>query len=162
MKSLKKSRRDFLHKSLKFLPCSISALIILNHKFSDYLYASTIEPDGISNIRSGNKKESQEMKIKITVLRKMLNKDFAEKYCQETVTHCPVFKEGQELIYNHFGDGNKPVGFCEHAWNDIYPTVMTLASKGTYAGWMKNDGENIVCCTDGIRPVVFKVERLNQ
>ena len=162
MNSLKNSRRDFIHKSLKYLPCSITALIILNSKFTNILRASTVEKDETSKNHSGNKKENQQMKIKITVLRKMLNKDFAEKYCQEPVTHCPVFKEGQELIYNHFGDGNKPVGFCEHAWNDIYPTVMTLASKGTYVGWMKEDGENIVCCTDGIRPVVFKVERFDK
>lgn len=102
------------------------------------------------------------MKCKITVLRKMFNGDFAEKYCQESVTKCPVFQEGQEFIYSHLEDGNKPTGFCEHAWNDIYSTVMTLAQKGTYLGWMKEKGTNIVCCTDGIRPVVFKIERIQE
>lgn len=85
--------------------------------------------------------------------------DLSKEFCQEAATPCPVFTEGQEFIYNHSGDGNKPTGFCEHAWNDIYPTVMTLAHKGTFLGWMKKDGISIVCCTDGIRPVVFKVER---
>jgi len=26
--------------------------------------------------------------------------------------------------------------------------------------WMKKDGTNIVCCTDGMSPVVFKLERI--
>ena len=100
------------------------------------------------------------MKCKITVLRTMLNEDFAERYCQEPVSKCPVFQEGDEFIYNHSEEGNKPEGFCEHAWHDIYGTVMTLSSEGTYLGWMKERGNNIVCCTDGIRPVIFKVERI--
>ncbi len=160
MNSLKNSRRDFLHRILKRLPVSISALFFLNGMFPTVSYASNAATDKILDNHDSKKKENQPMKVKITVLRKMLNKDFAEEYCQERVTHCPVFYEGQEFIYNHSGDGNKPVNFCEHAWNDIYSTVITLASKGTYIGWMKTDGENIVCCTDGIRPVVFKVARV--
>ena len=101
------------------------------------------------------------VKCKIIVLRRMFNEDFAGEYCQEKVTPCSVFTEGQEFIYDHHGDGNKPENFCEHAWNDIYGIVLTLASKGTFLGWMKEDGTIIVCCTDGIRPVVFKVERID-
>lgn len=101
------------------------------------------------------------LKCKITVLRKMFNQDIAEKFCQGKVTPCPVFREGQEFIYDHSGDGNKPANFCEHAWNDIYTTVMTLAQNGTFRGWMKEDGVNIACCTDGTRPVVFKIERIS-
>ena len=89
----------------------------------------------------------------------MFNQDFSKEFCREPVTPCPVFTEGQEFIYDHSGDGNKPTGFCEQAWNDIYPKGMTLAHKGTFLGWMKEDGISIVCCTDGIRPVVFKIER---
>ena len=90
----------------------------------------------------------------------MFNKDFAEKYCREKTDLCPVFSDGQVYIYDHYGDGNKPNGFCEHAWHDIYQTVMVLACKGTMKGWMKEENANIVCCTDGIRPVVFKIERI--
>ena len=100
------------------------------------------------------------VKCKITVLKRMFNKDLAEEYCQDEVTPCPLHTKGQEFIYDHFGDGNKPKDFCEYAWNGIYLTVITLASKGTFSGWMKKDGINIVCCNDGIRPVVFKVERI--
>ncbi len=101
------------------------------------------------------------MKCKITVLRKMYNKDFADKYCEYDTLPCPVFKEGQIFIYEHYGDGNKPEGFCEHAWNDIYNNVMILSNGGKFSDWMKEENTNIVCCTDGIRPVVFKLERID-
>ena len=101
------------------------------------------------------------VKCKITVLRKMFNQDFADTYCQETVTTCPVFTEGQEFIYDHHGEGNKPENFCEYAWNDIFKLVFTLASNGSFPGWMKNENTIITCCTDGIRPVVFKIERID-
>ncbi len=99
-------------------------------------------------------------KCKITILKKMMNQDLAKEFCQETVTPCPVFQEGQVFIYDHFGEGTKPANFCEHAWNDIYKFVITLASGGTFLGWMKQDQTGIACCTDGIRPVVFKLEMI--
>jgi len=102
------------------------------------------------------------VKCKITVLRRMFNQDFADEFCKEEATPCPVFTEGQEFIYDHYGDGKKPENFCEWAWNDIYKTVFTLASGGTFEGWMKDEKSIITCCTDGIRPVVFKVERSDE
>lgn len=92
----------------------------------------------------------------------MINQDFAEQYCKDEAAPCEVFTEGQEFIYDHHGEGSKPQNFCEWAWNDIYKSVITLASKGTFGSWMKEEGIIIVCCTDGIRPVVFKVERLDE
>ena len=100
------------------------------------------------------------IKCKITVLKRMYNKELANKYCEPEVNLCPVFKEGQEFIYEAFGDGNKPENFCEQAWNDIYKYVMALSINGNFSGWMKKDGTNIVCCTDGIRPVIFILERI--
>lgn len=102
------------------------------------------------------------IKCKITVLKVMLNKEIADEYCEPASIPCPVFKEGQEFIYEAYGEGNKPEGFCENAWNDIYKYVMALSTKGNYTGWMKQDGTNIVCCTDGTRPVVFKLQRIEE
>lgn len=100
-------------------------------------------------------------RIKITVLRRMLNKDLAEEYCKEESGLCEVFSEGQEFIYDHYGEGSKPENFCEWAWNDIYKIVIALASNGDFKAWMKDEGTMINCCTDGIRPVVFKIERID-
>ncbi len=95
---------------------------------------------------------------KITVIKKHFNQDLAKTYCEGQVTSCPVFEEGQEFVYSHFGEGNKPSEFCESAWHDLYKNVMTLCSSGSFKGWMKKKNVVISCCTDGIRPVVFKLE----
>lgn len=92
-------------------------------------------------------------------MRRTLNQDLAEEYCEPKVTPCSVFTEGQEFIYD-VNIGERPAKFCDNAWNDIYKVMMTLALKGNFQGWMKKDGTNISCCTDGIRPVIFKIERI--
>ena len=99
-------------------------------------------------------------KVKITVLRKMFNKDLADEYCKEQVTPCEMFEEGQEFIYNVFGEGKKPENFCDHAWVDIYTLVFALGMNAGFPTWMKNEKMIIGCCTDGIRPVIFKIERI--
>jgi uncharacterized repeat protein (TIGR04076 family) len=99
-------------------------------------------------------------KIKITVLKKTFNQELADRYCQGDVEPCPAFTEGQEFIYEHRGDGKKPDNFCDQAWNDIYKVIFTLAWNGSFTGWMKEARTAITCCTDGIRPVVFLVERI--
>ena len=100
-------------------------------------------------------------RCKITVLKKTLHPDLASEYCQDEVTLCKNFREGQEFITSFA----KPKGFCDWAWNDIHQYVVALLAGGNFAGdlfngWMKDDKTMIACCTDGIRPVVFKMERL--
>ena len=34
-------------------------------------------------------------------------------------------------------------------------------SDGMFQNWMKDDKSMVTCCTDGIRPVIFQVERLD-
>ncbi len=100
-------------------------------------------------------------KCRITVLRRTLNADLAEEYCREDVTPCKSWREGQEFVTN-FG---KPQGFCDWAWNDIHKYVAALLAGGSFAGsifngWMKDEATMIACCTDGIRPVIFKLQRI--
>jgi uncharacterized repeat protein (TIGR04076 family) len=64
-------------------------------------------------------------------------------------------------------DLGKPDDFCSWAWNDIYKVVVTLSRGGNFnsemfEGWMKDNRSMITCCTDGIRPVIFKVERVEE
>ena len=99
---------------------------------------------------------------KITVLKKNLNKDLAKEYCQNEVMSCPAFEEGQEFKAGF----EKPEGFCDWAWNDIYRFVAVLLSGGNFSkdifeNWMKDDKTMIACCTDAIRPVTFKIERID-
>lgn len=103
-------------------------------------------------------------KCKITVLKRMLNSELASEYAGVEVTECPFFKEGQEFIGGFF---EKPQNFCQWAWDDIYKVVCSLSSGGNYntgifKDWMKRDNNMIVCCSDGLRPVCFKVERIEE
>ena len=103
-------------------------------------------------------------KCKITVLKRMLNPELAEIYSGVEVTKCPYFTEGQEFIGSLF---EKPQNFCDWAWNDIYKVVSALNlgvnySTGVFDNWMKEDNVMVVCCTDGLRPVSFKVERIEE
>lgn len=100
-------------------------------------------------------------KCKITVIKKTINTDIAEEYCQNKVDTCPCFEVGQEFIAGF----EKPVNFCDWAWNDLLRFVTALLTRGNFAngifeGWMKDERTMIACCTDGVRPVVFKLERI--
>ena len=101
-------------------------------------------------------------KCKITVVKKTLNKDLAKRYCLKKVGPCSTFKVGEVFITGL----EKPKGFCDWAWNDIHNCVEVMVtggnfSKGVFEGWMKDDRTIIACCTDGIRPVIFKIERID-
>jgi uncharacterized repeat protein (TIGR04076 family) len=38
--------------------------------------------------------------------------------------------------------------------------LMTAWLEGSFDPWMNNENEFITCCTYGLEPVVFKVERI--
>ncbi len=98
-------------------------------------------------------------KIRITVLKKTINAELAEEYCVGDIKKCPVFEEGDV-----FETGlEKPEKFCLWAWNDIFKYMTVFLAEGSFAkgvfeGWMKDSRQMITCCTDGIRPVIFKIE----
>lgn len=94
---------------------------------------------------------------KITVLRRTINEDFANEYTKEKSELCPKTSEGQVFFSI---DGAKPEDFCEFAWIDIYKYIFTLKFKGNFSDWMKEPNIVITCCTDGIRPVFYKIERV--
>lgn len=97
-------------------------------------------------------------KVKITVLRKEFYKDFAEAYLTEgeQAGSCPLLHVGDTFLFE--GNAQMPEGFCPWAWIDIYQSVNAISAGATFAPWNRRDGQTIVCCTDGIRPVIFKVE----
>lgn len=97
-------------------------------------------------------------KVRITVIRTMINKDLAEQYGVDGLGTCPILKEGQEFL----ADWAKPEGFCDEAWKAIYQYVFALAHgvQGPlyYNDWIKTPGVAICSCNDGLRPVIFKLE----
>ena len=105
-------------------------------------------------------------KVKITVLKKECYKDLQEKYLADPKAGpCSMFKVGQEFIletegensYFHMMNGK----FCSEAWDSISRYIYTALQGGSIMkGWSAKDSEFIACCNDGTRPVVFKIERI--
>ena len=93
-------------------------------------------------------------KVKILVLKKMNSGEIREEYGRN-VQECTDLKIGDEFIVENLC---MPNGFCSWAWADIQRDVVHLALGGDFP-WIKKKGTTISCCTDGLRPVVFKIER---
>lgn len=93
--------------------------------------------------------------IKITVLRKSHNSAFLDQFAEFRWESCERLQEGEEFISEGV---NMPPGFCSWAWADIQKYVMVLARGGNFIG--VQPGVYVTCCTDGFRPVFFKLERV--
>jgi uncharacterized repeat protein (TIGR04076 family) len=103
-------------------------------------------------------------KVRVTVIKKMSTKDvhgdnfpcqIAEDFSQE----CPRLNVGDEFVVPE--NGACPDGFCGWAFADIHPVITHLRFGGTFP-FGKDGGVAIACCTDGLRPVFFKVERIEE
>lgn len=98
-------------------------------------------------------------KVKITVLKRF---NPSEIFPKSPVTPikpmgaCELFKEGQEFTVDGF---QMPKGFCTSAWVSIYSNVRLLTFGGDLP-WFKEKGVAVNCCIDGLRPVIFKLERI--
>ena len=69
-------------------------------------------------------------KVKITILKTMLNEDLAKEYGICGLKACPMMKVGDVF----YADYAKPEGFCDEAWKAIYQYVFALA-HGADKGW---------------------------
>ena len=59
--------------------------------------------------------------------------------------------------------GSKGVPFCSEAWDAISRYIYTALQGGSIMhGWMNDDRVMIACCSDGTRPVIFKIERIDE
>ena len=98
--------------------------------------------------------------VRITVLKVAFDEALAERYLTDGAAAgpCPYFKVGDTFLYE--GGAQMPQGFCPWAWVDIYNSVSALAAGASYAPWNNREGLTIVCCTDGIRPVVFELHAM--
>ena len=101
-------------------------------------------------------------RVKITVLKKSVPQEVFSSgmpAATDIDEACSSFSVGQEFIVEK--DGKMPEGFCTWAWDDIYK-VVTLLQYGGNCTWINETGTGITCCTDGFRPVIFKVTRLEE
>lgn len=99
-------------------------------------------------------------RVKITVLKRFSPSEVFEISSVTPVKllkACKLFGDGQEFVVDK--EVRMPEGFCSSAWHSIYCSVRTLAFGGNMP-WFKEKGVAINCCIDGLRPVVFKLERI--
>ena len=96
--------------------------------------------------------------VRIAVLRREFYTDLAESYLSEgaSVGACLLQTEGNVFLYE--GGAICPEGLCPWAWIDLYSTIATLYAGGDENTWYRSGGTRVLCCTDGIRPVVYKLE----
>lgn len=100
-------------------------------------------------------------KCKIEVLKTTFHKDLADEFGCKSIRKCPMHKVGDIF----FGDYAKPEGLCDEAWKAMYQYVFALAHGSDifyYGDWIDKEGIAICSCNDGIRPVIFKIERTDE
>ncbi len=98
-------------------------------------------------------------KVKITVLKRFHPSEVFETSPVTPVGPfgaCELFRNGQKFIVENL---KMPEGFCTSAWVSIHSNVR-LMSFGGNLPWFKEKGVAINCCLDGLRPVIFKLERI--
>lgn len=58
--------------------------------------------------------------------------------------------------------GEPGVPFCSEAWDAISRYIYAALQGGSIMrGWMNDERIMIACCNDGTRPVIFKIERID-
>lgn len=103
-------------------------------------------------------------KAKITVIKKMSTTDLyganppVEINTKMLTPECDKLELGQEFIMENM---DCPVGFCNWAFADIQRDLVHVFFRGNFP-WIKDKGIAISCCTDGLRSVFFKIERIEE
>lgn len=125
-------------------------------------------------------------KVKVTVIDKKVYPELQKKYCADpNAGSCPCYNVGDEFEFLRDGDrddfwhigqntlvktscnpdliaGGPKMPFCSEAWDAISRYIYTGLQGGSIMkGWMTNENEMITCCSDGTRPVIFKIERID-
>ena len=125
-------------------------------------------------------------KVKVTVIDKKLYPELQQKYCADPQSGaCPCYNVGDEFIFERYGKaddfwhmglntlkrtdfpacataGGDKIPHCSEAWDAIARYIYTgLQGGAIMRGWMNDERVMICCCSDGTRPVIFKVERLD-
>ena len=102
-------------------------------------------------------------KAKITILKTTFHQDLVDEYIQDEAFKksfgtCSIFDEGQTFVSEDWP--SMPEGFCERAWPDIHHEVA-MVMYGASIPWIEKPGYTITCCNDGLRPVIFLIELVN-
>ena len=105
---------------------------------------------------------------RITVLETKVFQEYQEKYLADSKSGpCRCFKAGDTFLLErteekddfwHMLNGR----FCSEAWDAISRYVYSALQGGSIMnGWTNDEKMMIACCSDGTRPVIFKIERID-
>lgn len=125
-------------------------------------------------------------KVKLTVLDKKVYPEFQVQYCADPNSGaCPCYNIGDEFIFERYGAaddfwhvglntlrqsttsptngaGTSSLPHCSEAWDAFSRYIYTGLQGGSIMrGWMNDERVMITCCSDGTRPVIFKIERMD-
>lgn len=125
-------------------------------------------------------------KVKLTVIDKKLYPELQSQYCADPdAGACPCYQVGDTFIFERYGAaddfwrmglntlrqtvnsadstaGGSGFPHCSEAWDAISRYIYTGLQGGSIMrGWMNDERVMIACCSDGTRPVIFKIERLD-
>lgn len=125
-------------------------------------------------------------KVKLTVIDKKLYPELQAQYCADPNSGvCPVYHIGDEFIFERYGTaddfwhmgfntlkqtanaaeqtaGGSSFPHCSEAWDAVSRYIYTGLQGGSIMhGWMNDERIMIACCSDGTRPVIFKIERMD-
>ena len=97
-------------------------------------------------------------KCKITVLKTTVFEDLAGQFVTDPdYGPCPVHQVGQTFLTGGIFGNEMPDGFCAQAWQSLVMPVNVLIGGGKVLGF---DEKHVACCANGLRPVVFLLERV--
>ena len=98
-------------------------------------------------------------KLKVTVVRCFTNEeifgDEVPNHLDSSISPCQQYYPGQVFIMESL---DRPEGFCNWAYDDIYRDMAHLWMDGDFP--VGKPGTMFSSCTDGKKPVVFKLERI--
>ena len=125
-------------------------------------------------------------KVRLTVLDKKLYPELQQQYCADPASGaCPCYNVGDVFEFYRDGDrddfwrcgintlvqttadpatvaGGPGMPHCSELWDAIARYIYTGLQGGSIMkGWMAKENEMITCCSDGTRPVIFKIERID-
>ena len=126
-------------------------------------------------------------KVKLTVIDKKVHPELQRQYCADPQAGaCPCYHVGDTFIFErsekrddfwHMGlntlvsttadPDTVAVGpkmpHCSEAWDAIARYLYTGLQGGSIMrGWMREENTMIACCSDGTRPVIFRIERIDE
>ena len=99
-------------------------------------------------------------KLRITVLRTLDPEKLFDPLpvtLKQPLGPCEIFTEGQEIFVDE--KLGMPEGFCETAWRNFNHNIRVLGYDGELP-FFEETNLAINSCTDGMRPVIFKIERI--